>query len=112
MTGPPFRCAALVLAFTIGVFAQRNNFKEYGQAQGLTNLDVCCLLQDRTGFLWVGTDNGLFRYDGRQFRSFTTAQGLPASQITALHLSAAGEIWVGTAEGLARWDGDRFQPVS
>ena len=37
---------------------------------GLTNLDVLSLLQDRTGFLWVGTDNGLYRYDGRHFRMF------------------------------------------
>ena len=62
-------------------------------------------MQDRTGFLWVGTENGLFRYDGRQFRAYTKAQGLPSAQIEALHQTADGEIWVGTPQGLARLKG-------
>ena len=105
------RCVGLVLALVQCVAAQRYNFKEYGQDEGLTNLDVCCLLQDRTGYLWVGTENGLFRYDGRQFRPFLTAQGLPSTQIEALHQMADGQIWVGTSEGLARFSGERFEAV-
>jgi signal transduction histidine kinase/ligand-binding sensor domain-containing protein/ActR/RegA family two-component response regulator len=92
--------------------AQRYNFKAYGQDAGLTNLDVCCLMQDSTGYLWVGTDNGLFRYDGRQFRPYTTAQGLPAVQIGAIHQSPDGNIWVGTGDGLARLIGEGFERVS
>ncbi len=111
MTIAILRCVGLLLLLVQAAAAQRYNFKEYGQDQGLTNLDVCCLLQDRTGFLWVGTENGLFRYDGRQFRPFTTAQGLPSTQIQALHQTADGEIWVGTSEGLGRWDGERFRPI-
>jgi signal transduction histidine kinase/ligand-binding sensor domain-containing protein/ActR/RegA family two-component response regulator len=102
----------LVLALAHCAAAQRYTFKEYGQDQGLTNLDVCCLMQDRTGYLWVGTDNGLFRYDGRQFLPFTSAQGLPAAQITALHQAANGEIWVGTSDGLARLTEGRFERVA
>ena len=90
---------------------QRYSFKEYGQDAGLTNLDVYCLMQDRTGFLWVGTQDGLFRYDGRQFRAYTKAQGLPSAQIEALHQTADGEIWAGTAQGLARLNGDTFETV-
>jgi signal transduction histidine kinase/ligand-binding sensor domain-containing protein/CheY-like chemotaxis protein len=90
---------------------QRYSFKEYGQDAGLTNLDVYCLMQDRTGFLWVGTENGLFRYDGRQFRAYTKAQGLPSVQIEALHQTADGEIWAGTSQGLARLQGETFQTV-
>jgi len=91
--------------------AQRYSFKEYGQDAGLTNLDVYCLMQDRTGFLWVGTENGLFRYDGRQFRAYTKAQGLPSVQIEALHQTAGGEIWAGTSQGLAQLKGDTFETV-
>jgi signal transduction histidine kinase len=109
--GPSHRAAALLLLLAGAVAGQRYSFKEYGQDQGLTNLDVFCLMQDRTGFLWVGTENGLFRYDGRQFRAFTKAQGLPSAQIEALHETAAGEIWVGTTQGLARLKGDTFETV-
>jgi signal transduction histidine kinase/ligand-binding sensor domain-containing protein/CheY-like chemotaxis protein len=90
---------------------QRYSFKEYGQDAGLTNLDVYCLMQDSTGFLWVGTENGLFRYDGRQFRAYTNVQGLPSVQIEALHQTADGEIWAGTSQGLARLKGDTFETV-
>jgi len=48
--------------------AQQYTFRQYGPSDGLTNLGVNCLLQDHTGYLWVGTDNGLFRYDGSSFR--------------------------------------------
>src|ERR1700739_4226818 len=75
--GPIHRAAVLLLLLARALAGQRYSFKEYGQDQGLTNLDVFCLLQDRTGFLWVGTEDGLFRYDGRQFRAYTKAQGLP-----------------------------------
>src|SRR5664279_4325716 len=82
---PGLRGSILALLLAAALSAQRYSFKEYGQDAGLTNLDVYCLMQDRTGFLWVGTENGLFRYDGRQFRAYTKAQGLPSVQIEALH---------------------------
>ena len=61
-------------------WAQRYNFKFYGEEEGLQNLVVQVVLQDRAGFLWVGTQNGLFRYDGSRFESFNIADGLPASR--------------------------------
>jgi ligand-binding sensor domain-containing protein len=72
-------CAWAILALGIApvLWAQRYTFRQYGSQQGLTNLSINCLLQDRTGYLWVGTDNGLFRYDGSSFRAFSHAEGLP-----------------------------------
>ena len=105
------RSSVLVLLLAAALAGQRYSFKEYGQDAGLTNLDVYCLMQDRTGFLWVGTENGLFRYDGRQFRAYTKAQGLPSVQIEALHQTADGEIWAGTSQGLARLKGDSFEAI-
>ena len=93
----------------IALCGQRYSFKQYGQDEGLTNLDVHALMQDRAGFLWVATDGGLFRYDGHQFRGYTTAQGLPALQVFAIHQTSDGVIWAGTAEGLAWLDGDVFK---
>ena len=61
--------------------AQRYTFRYYGHQEGLTNLAIHCLLQDRAGFIWIGTQNGLFRYDGRRFAAFRRADGLPASRI-------------------------------
>lgn len=91
--------------------AQRYSFQLYGQDQGLENLAVQCLLQDRTGFLWVGTQNGLYRYDGGRFTSFGKAEGLPSSRVDALHEDADGVLWVATPAGLARRTATRFESV-
>ena len=102
---------AVALGLPCGALAQRYSFKHYGQEEGLSNLSVYSLLQDRTGFLWVGTHNGLFRYDGQRFRGFGRADGLPSVLIGSLHETADGTLWVGTRDGLAQRQGDRFQRV-
>lgn len=91
--------------------AQRYNFKFFGQEEGLQNLAVQVVLQDRQGFLWVGTENGLFRYDGSQFKAFTKDDGLPGMRIESLQEAADGTLWVGTGNGLARRTGGRFETV-
>src|SRR5579859_128615 len=92
--------------------AQRYVFKYYAHEQGLANLGVTCLLQDRTGFLWVGTSNGLYRYGGSTFSGFHKDEGLPDPRILSLYETGDGTLWVGTAAGLARRVGDRFQAVA
>jgi len=77
-----FRHIAFLLASTLCLQvcpAQQYSFQSYGQAEGLANLVPLCLLQDRIGFLWAGTQNGLFRYDGARFEPFGVAQGLPGA---------------------------------
>jgi signal transduction histidine kinase/ligand-binding sensor domain-containing protein len=92
--------------------AQRFAFKYYSQDQGLISLDVHSLLQDRTGYVWVATSDGVFRYDGALFTGFHTAQGLPSNRVESLHQAPDRTIWVGTHDGLARFEGDHFIPVS
>ena len=101
----------LILSFLPCVFAQRQSFKYYGQEQGLSNLATECLLQDRAGYLWVGTQNGLFRYDGAAFTAFGEADGLPGTTIDALVETPDGVLWVATSHGLARRRGARFEAV-
>jgi signal transduction histidine kinase/ligand-binding sensor domain-containing protein len=89
-------------------FGQRYSFKYYAHEQGLEDLTVTCLLQDRTGFLWLGTMNGLFRYDGARFQ---LAEGLPSTRIFSLAETADGSLLVATLEGLAIRDGAQFRRV-
>jgi ligand-binding sensor domain-containing protein len=83
------------------VRAQHFTFKDYSEAEGLTNLNVRCMLQDRAGFLWVGTEGGLFRYDGARFHQFTYNDGLPGMVINALSEDRSGTLWAGSGPGLA-----------
>ncbi|HEV1283840.1 MAG TPA: two-component regulator propeller domain-containing protein, partial [Bryobacteraceae bacterium] len=93
------------------LLGQRYNFKFYGEEEGLQSLAVQIVLQDRAGFLWVGTQNGLFRYDGSRFAGFGKADGLPDAHIESLHESIDGTLWVGTRFGLARRSQERFEKV-
>ena len=104
--------ATLIVSVVIpSAFAQRQIFKFYGQEQGLGNLATESLFQDRTGHLWIATQNGLFRYDGGSFTQFGEAAGLPSSSVDAIAELPDGELWVATARGLARYRGSRFEPL-
>ena len=90
--------------------AEHYRFRHFGPEEGLATA-VTGLLQDRTGFLWIATSNGLFRYDGARFQRYGTEDGLPSVQIRNLHESAEGTLWVTTGRGLARLRNKIFEPV-
>jgi hypothetical protein len=113
MRPSPFRIVLVFLGLlsASALYGQRYNFKFYGEEEGLQSLAVQVVLQDRAGFLWVGTQNGLFRYDGSRFAGYSKSEGLPDAHIESLHESIDGTLWVGTRFGLARWKHDRFEKV-
>jgi len=84
-------------------------FKSYGGDQGLTTLAVTVMAQDESGFIWVGTEDGLFRYDGETFRRFGVKDGLPDAAINALAPAPDGSLWILARTGLVRFDGERFE---
>ncbi|HEY0190051.1 MAG TPA: two-component regulator propeller domain-containing protein [Kofleriaceae bacterium] len=84
-------------------------------AEGLPNSNVRAIAQDRRGFVWLGTQDGLVRYDGIEMRVYRPVETDPASlssgYITALAVDDTGNLWVGTAEhGVNLYDPstDRF----
>ena len=81
------------------------SFQSYGPEQGLRNQAVTSLAQDPAGFLYVGTEDGLFRYDGEHFQRLGVADGLPNDSVLVLHVTKQGQLWVGTHGGLAAWEG-------
>lgn len=79
-------------------------FKNLSIQNGLSQNTVNAILQDRKGFMWFGTKDGLNRYDGLSFRKFKHTEGNERSIgnnfITALYEDTQGNIWVGTDTGL------------
>ena len=62
------------------------------------------IVQTRDDYVWVGTDNGLVRYDGSRFRLFNRENSqLPFDEIHALYEDTDGSIWIGTTRGVARY---------
>lgn len=90
----------ILSVFLSGAFAQNYSFRYYGREEGLMNLATESLLQDRAGFLWVGTQNGLYRFDGRRFKEFGSSNGLPGNDLTQIEESSDGTLWVGSGSGL------------
>ena len=89
--------------------SQAMRFERISQEQGLSQGTVNCVLQDDVGFLWIGTQDGLNRYDGYSFRIYKhdplNPDSLTSSWIEALVQDAAGNLWIGTGGGgLARWN--------
>jgi signal transduction histidine kinase/ligand-binding sensor domain-containing protein len=69
------------------------------------------ITQTADGYLWIGTEAGLVRFDGIQFVPWTPPNGeaLPSSRIHSLLGTSDGSLWIGTARGLARWsEGELF----
>ena len=86
--------------------------QSYGAQDGLDNLAINRIVQDSEGYLWVGTQGGLFRFDGHRFQGFGFQDGLPSTNIIALLPTPDGGLWVATEHGgLVRFRGDRFEPV-
>jgi ligand-binding sensor domain-containing protein len=102
----------LLLCGAYRLRAQHHAFQFYSEENGLRNLGAQYLLQDRTGFIWVGTQNGLYRYEGQHFVAFGREQGLSDSMISVLHETPDGVLWAGTRSGLFRFDGSRFIPAA
>lgn len=86
-------------------------FRSYGADSGLGNLAIRRIVQDTAGFLWVGTEDGLYRYDGERFTRFDSANGLPSTWITDLLATPEGDLWICTPQGLAARNGGRFEAV-
>jgi signal transduction histidine kinase/ligand-binding sensor domain-containing protein len=84
-------------------------FNKLTTQNGLSHNKVNCILQDKRGFLWIGTDDGLNRYDGNYFTRFRHQPNDPSTIsgniITSLLEDEAGILWIGTADGgLTKYD--------
>ena len=80
-----------------------------GINQGLSNNFVRCVYQDKTGFMWFGTYDGLNRYDGYEFRifrnNFKNNRSLINNWINAISEDAKGNLWIGTRQGACVYQG-------
>src|SRR6516225_9230718 len=103
--------AAIVLALVLPAAAQEYSFRFYGAEEGLQNLVVLSLAQDHTGYIYAGTEGGLYRYDGTRFRLMGQAEGLPCStEVHGLFVASDGALWVNTCARVFRFGGQRLNP--
>lgn len=88
---------------SICALSQSLRFVNYTTKDGLSNNKVNAILQDKYGFIWLGTEDGLNRYDGYQFKVFRNSKqdsySLSDNNVWSLFEDHAGNIWIGTKDG-------------
>jgi ligand-binding sensor domain-containing protein len=83
-------------------------FDRYSVEEGLSESAVDCVVQDSRGFVWIGTEDGLNRFDGYSFQIYRhdpqDPNSLSSSNIKDLYADDDGPLWIATLEGLNRYD--------
>ncbi len=80
------------------------NFKKYSVKQGLSQSSANCFIQDKLGFVWIGTINGLNRFDGVEFETYKMQDGLSDNNILDITEDSDGNLWIATTIGLNKYD--------
>ena len=78
----------------------------YSTADGLNDNYIYTIYQDSYGYLWIGTPNGLNRFDGKQFTNFGIKAGLPSLAVDRIYEDHDHRLWIGTRAGIAELKGD------
>src|SRR5471030_1917059 len=74
--------------------AQQSKYTAFTVNDGLPSNYIYRTVEDNKGFLWVATDAGIARFDGKHFQLFTTRDGLPDNEVLAVTKEKNGRIWV------------------
>ena len=86
-----------------------HSFSSFSKLQGLKHDAIRCMLQDKSGNLWFGTDGGgVSKYDGQSFTHFTEKQGLSNNDVSSILEDKSGNLWFGTSGGVSKYDGKSF----
>ena len=108
---PRLQSLLLFLLLPFSLFAQAkddiaissrylSSIKHFSIEQGMYNRHVYCFKEDSKGFMWIGTKNGLHRFDGYEFKIFTKEKnGLSSNNVRAITEDAQGKLWVFQNEG-------------
>ncbi|WP_300600104.1 hybrid sensor histidine kinase/response regulator transcription factor [Niabella sp.] len=105
-----------MLVFKTAGEAQNIDFNHLTSENGLSNNSVLSITQDAQGFIWLGTSNGLNRYDGSQIKTYMAGDdqsGLSSNNIIALFRDSRQQLWAGSSAGLNHYNDekDNFEKI-
>ena len=94
----------------------RLNFEQINYDEDFSPSMISSLVQTKKGFIWIGTENGLFRYDGYSFYRYVrdkNAGSLSNNHVNVIFEDSEGDLWVGTNHGVNRFnkDSNTFTPI-
>ena len=102
----------ILLVSSFSIYSQPSKFIKYSSQMGLSSNNQRCIIQDKEGFIWIGTGDGLNRFDGHTFKVYRKIQddtsSLRSNIISCLYMDHKGILWVGTYQGgLSRYDKEK-----
>lgn len=107
-TGGPGAISTVTIEPQAATLRPKLRSQNLGREEGLPQNGITSIAQDRTGFMWLGTQDGVARYDGQRFVVFRHVPGQPTSLsssfINEVLVAKDGTLWVGTQEGLNRFN--------
>lgn len=100
-----------ILVNSITAFTQSPRFELFNIIKNKKGVEVNAIFQDKDGFIWIGTNQGLVKNNGIEFTPYTTANNLSSNEITALAQDSTGIIWIGHRNGnITKYNGETFSP--
>ena len=95
------RNTLLLLIITVSFEASGQDyfFRQYTNEEGLYHSFIYTINQDSDGFIWLGTGEGLYRFNGFDFEYFTTEDGLADNFVTDIFRDNVGRLWIGHQSG-------------
>src|SRR5690349_4293181 len=101
----------VTLVFPFCSWSQSIQVENYGLEDGLPSVETYYVFQDKKGFIWFATDNGVARFDGKEMTAYHVKQGLPDPVVFAFQEDSKGRIWFRSHSGkLAYFDGGKIFP--
>lgn len=115
----------LLLLNTLSMYAAESDIQDlsrkpplhFTHIEGLHNNQVTALTQDNDGYIWIGTNNGLHKYDGYDYRLFLKggdSSSLSSSRVKCLMVDTKGTLWMGATDGFCRYNqlSDRINVIN
>jgi ligand-binding sensor domain-containing protein/signal transduction histidine kinase len=105
-----FVCLLIIASVGCAKAQLQYSVRQYTVLDGLPQSQVNMVLEDRNGYLWIGTHGGgLARFDGREFKVYTTRDGLLSNIVHYLKLDSKQNLWIVHPRGITRFDGVSFK---
>lgn len=114
--GVTFRIVRAILLLVLivpssGSYAQTYSFDHLSVSEGLPSPEIYDIFQDRNGFVWIASDNGVARYDGNRMKLFQPVDGLTDPVVFGVIQDAIGRVWFRTYSGkLCYYENGRIKP--
>lgn len=103
----------LQLFSTLSAFSQAYQFRSYSIDNGISQPYIYTVNQDKNGYLWIGTGEGLCKFDGISFKSFYTTDGIAENFVTSSYKDNSRNLWLGFNQGgVTFYDGKKFKSIN